>query len=157
MTKTVLFYARSATERQNEVSIKTQIELGEAFIKARGWKLVATCSDAAISGTSYEPRPGIRSLMTHVKRERIDIVLCVTVDRLSRDLEHRTRIIEELRHCGADIWTVQADAPVTDIEMALRTALNDELDRQIDRSRVPEREYDLAPPCGSSATNSRPA
>lgn len=157
MTKTVLFYARSATERQNEVSIETQIELGEAFIKARGWKLVATCSDAAISGTSYESRPGIRSLMTHVKRERIDIVLCVTVDRLSRDLEHRTRIIDELRHCGADIWTVQADAPVTDIEMALRTALNDELDRQIDRSWVPEREYDLAPPCGSSATNSRPA
>lgn len=40
--KKVLFYARYATDRQHEVSIETQIELGEAFVKDRGWKLVAT-------------------------------------------------------------------------------------------------------------------
>jgi len=153
MTKTVLFYARCATDRQNEVSIETQIELGEAFIKAHGWKHVTTCSDAAISGASYESRTGIQSLMTHVKRGRIDVVLCVTVDRLSRDLEHRARIIEELRHCGADIWTVQAGAPVTDIQMALRTALDNELDKQMAGPGYRGVSTISLPPCGSSTTN----
>jgi DNA invertase Pin-like site-specific DNA recombinase len=86
MTKNVLFYARYSTDRQHEVSIETQIELGKAFVKQRGWKLVATYSDAAVSGTSYQLRPGIQGLMAHVKCERIDVVLCVTVDRLSRHI-----------------------------------------------------------------------
>ena len=131
MTKTVLFYARYSTDRQHEVSIETQIELGEAFVKDRGWKLAATYSDAAISGTSYLLRPGIQSLMAHVKRERIDVVLCVTVDRLSRDIEHSAKILKELRYRDADIWTVHAGTPVTDLEMALRAALSHELVEQI--------------------------
>ncbi|MDX0203826.1 recombinase family protein [Sinorhizobium meliloti] len=131
MTKKVLFYARYSTDRQHEVSIETQIELGEAFVKARGWHLVATYSDAAISGTSYQLRPGIQSLMAHVKRERIDVVLCVTVDRLSRDIEHSAKILKELRYRDADIWTVHAGTPVTDLEMALRAALSHELVEQI--------------------------
>ncbi len=131
MTKNVLFYARYSTDRQHEVSIETQIELGEAFVKERGWKLVATYSDAAISGTSYQLRPGIQSLMAHVKRERIDVVLCVTVDRLSRDIEHSAKILKELRYRDADIWTVHAGTPVTDLEMALRAALSHELVEQI--------------------------
>ena len=129
--KKVLFYARYSTDRQHEVSIETQIELGEAFVKDRGWKLVATYSDAAISGTSYQLRPGIQSLMAHVKRERIDVVLCVTVDRLSRDIEHSAKILKELRYRDADIWTVHAGTPVTDLEMALRAALSHELVEQI--------------------------
>ncbi|MBO9194851.1 recombinase family protein [Rhizobium sp. 16-449-1b] len=131
MTKNVLFYARYSTDRQHEVSIETQIELGEAFIKKQGWKLVETYSDAAISGTSYQLRPGIQRLMAHVKRERIDVVLCVTVDRLSRDTEHSAKILKELRYRDADIWTVHAGTPVTDLEMALRAALSHELVEQI--------------------------
>ena len=131
MTKNVLFYARYSTDRQHEVSIETQIELGEAFVKQRGWKLAATYSDAAVSGTSYQLRPGIQNLMAHVKRERIDVVLCVTVDRLSRDIEHSAKILKELRYRDADIWTVHAGTPVTDLEMALRAALSHELVEQI--------------------------
>ncbi|WP_454284811.1 recombinase family protein [Rhizobium leguminosarum] len=129
--KKVLFYARYSTDRQHEVSIETQIELGEAFVKDRGWKLVATYSDAAISGTSYMLRPGIQGLMAHVKRERIDVVLCVTVDRLSRDIEHSAKILKELRYRDTDIWTVHAGQPVNDLEMSLRAALSHELVEQI--------------------------
>jgi DNA invertase Pin-like site-specific DNA recombinase len=131
MTKIVLFYARYSTDRQHDVSIETQIELGEAFVKKQGWTLAATYSDAAISGTTFNSRPGIQSLMAHVKRERIDVVLCVTVDRLSRDMEHSAKILKELRYRDADIWTVHAGTPVTDLEMALRAALSHELVEQI--------------------------
>ncbi|KVK42395.1 hypothetical protein L901_26810, partial [Agrobacterium sp. D14] len=131
MAKNVLFYARYSTDRQHEVSIETQIELGKAFVARQGWKLVEIYSDAAISGTSYQLRAGIQSLMAHVKRERIDVVLCITVDRLSRDIEHSAKILKQLRYCDADIWTVHAGTPVTDLEMALRAALSHELVEQI--------------------------
>jgi DNA invertase Pin-like site-specific DNA recombinase len=40
MTKSLLFYARYSTDRQDEVLIETQIELGIPFIEKQGWKLV---------------------------------------------------------------------------------------------------------------------
>lgn len=119
MTKTVLFYARYATISQNQVSFETQTELGEAFVKARGWKLVATYTDTAVSGTSDQLHPGIERLMAHVKRERIDVVLCTSLDRLSRDLEHRTKILKELRDHHVDIWTVDAGLPAIDLKMSI--------------------------------------
>ena len=131
MTKNVLFYARYSTDCQHEVSIETQIELGQDFVKRQGWNLVATYSDAAISGTSYQLRPGIQNLMAHVKRGGIDVVLCVTVDRLSRDIEHSAKILKEHRYRDADIWTVHAGTPVNDLEMTLRAALSHEMVEQI--------------------------
>ncbi|MGO4659251.1 recombinase family protein [Ensifer sp. 2YAB10] len=131
MTKTVLFYARYSTDRQDEVSIETQIELGKSFAEKQGWKLVEIYSDAAVSGTSFVLRPGIQQLLSRVKEERIDVVLCVTVDRLSRDIEHSHKILKELRYRDVDLWTVHAGTPVTDMEMSFRAMLSHELVGQI--------------------------
>ncbi|MGQ2952348.1 recombinase family protein [Agrobacterium sp.] len=131
MTKTVLFYARYSTDRQNEVSIETQIELGKTFVADRGWKLVETYADSAISGTSFTSRPGIQQLLAHVKRERIDVVLCVTVDRLSRDVEHSSKILKELNYHDTAIWTVQAGQEISHIELHMRSTLSHELVEQI--------------------------
>ena len=131
MTRRVLFYARYSTDLQHEVSIETQVELGKEMVAQRGWNLIDIFEDRAISGTSYKLRRGIQALLRRVAQGDIDIVLCVTVDRLSRDMEHSARILKELRYRDADIWTVHAGAPVTDLEMALRAALSHELVEQI--------------------------
>nr|WP_234901977.1 recombinase family protein [Agrobacterium rubi] len=70
-----MFYARYSTDRQHEVSIETKIELGKSFVRRQGWKLVEIYSDAAIGGTTYHSRRGIQGLISHVKRERADLVL----------------------------------------------------------------------------------
>ncbi|GGG20824.1 hypothetical protein GCM10010924_57800 [Rhizobium wenxiniae] len=131
MTKNVLFYARYSTDRQNEVSIETQVELGGKFVADKGWKLVETYADSAISGTSFTSRPGIQKLLAHVKRERIDVVLCVTVDRLSRDVEHSSKILKELNYHDTAIWTVQAGQEISHIELHMRSTLSHELVEQI--------------------------
>ncbi|AOF89807.1 hypothetical protein BSY16_3593 [Sinorhizobium sp. RAC02] len=122
---------RYSTDRQDEVSIETQIELGKTFVEKQGWKLVETYSDAAVSGTSFMLRPGIQQLLARVKEERIDVVLCVTVDRLSRDIEHSHKILKDLRYRDVDLWTVHAGTPVTDMEMSFRAMLSHELVGQI--------------------------
>ena len=118
-------------ETQNEVSIETQVELGKVFVKERGWKLVEIYTDAAMSGTSFKSRPGIQALLNRIKSERIDVVLCVTVDRLSRDVEHSTKLLKDLRYRDVELWTVQAGTPVTDMELGLRAVLSHEMIEQI--------------------------
>jgi site-specific DNA recombinase len=76
-------------------------------------------------------RPRIQRLLARVKEERIDVVLCVTVDRLSRDIEHSHKILKELRYRDVDLWTVHAGTPVTDMEMSFRAMLSHELVGQI--------------------------
>lgn len=53
-----------------------------------------------MSGASFTSRPGIQQLLAHMKRERIDVVLCITFDSLSRDVEHSSTIIKELNCYG---------------------------------------------------------
>lgn len=131
MTKNVLFYARYSTDLQNEVSIETQIELGRDMAAQKGWKMVDTYSDRAISGTSYKLRPGIQALLKRADKGDIDIVYCVTLDRLSRDVAHSSTIAKRLNYRDVEIWTVQGGARVTEMEIGLRSILSHELVEQI--------------------------
>jgi DNA invertase Pin-like site-specific DNA recombinase len=131
MPKNVLLYARYSTDRQDEVSIETQVELGTTFNDERGWKLVEVFTDAAVSGTSFKSRPGIQALLKRCEQGGIDIVLCVTLDRISRDVEHSAGILKMLNHRDIELWTVHGGGRVTDMEVGIRAVLSQELIEQI--------------------------
>jgi site-specific DNA recombinase len=131
VTKNVLFYARYSTERQTEQSIETQIDLGKKFIADHGWKLIEIYSDSASSGTNFHSRPGIQQLLSHVKRGGIDIVLCLSVDRLSRDVEHSSRILKDLSYHDCAIWTVQGGQATSHMELHIRSSLSHEMVEQV--------------------------
>ncbi len=61
--KTAIIYARYSTDRQTDVSIETQVELCQSFLEDRGWQLLDTYSDRAISGSNYLTRPGIQRVL----------------------------------------------------------------------------------------------
>ncbi|MFD1747410.1 recombinase family protein [Rhizobium helianthi] len=67
------------------MSIETQVELCQNFITDRGWQLLDTYSDRAISGSNYLTRPGTQRVLNRIMTSKVDVVLCVTVDRVSRD------------------------------------------------------------------------
>ena len=131
MSKNVLLYARYSTDRQDEVSIETQVDLGKTFNDDRGWNLIEVFSDAAVSGTSFKSRPGIQALLKRCARGDIDIVLCVTLDRISRDVEHSAGILKTLNHLDIELWTVHGGGRVTDMEVGIRAVLSQELIEQI--------------------------
>lgn len=131
MPKNVLLYARYSTDRQDEVSIESQVELGTTFNDERGWKLVEVFTDAAVSGTSFKSRTGIQALLKRCERGDIDIVLCVTLDRISRDVEHNAGILKMLNHLDIELWTVHGGGRVTDMEVGIRAVLSQELIEQI--------------------------
>ena len=137
MPKNVIFYARYSTDRQDEQSIETQIELGRALAAERGWNLVEIYEDRAISGTKLKSRPGIQQVLRRIRQRDIDILLCVSVDRISRDMEHSSGILKQLRHYRVELWTVQAKAPVADIELGLRSIISHDM---IEQTRYRTRE-----------------
>ena len=95
MPKNVIFYARYSTDRQDEQSIETQIELGPALAAERGWKLIEIYEDRAVSGTKLKSRPGIQQVLRRIRQRDVDILLCVSVDRISRDMEHSSGILKQ--------------------------------------------------------------
>ena len=56
-------YARYSNDRQNERSIEDQFAVCRRYAEARGWTIVATFSDAAISGSAMANRPGLQTLL----------------------------------------------------------------------------------------------
>ncbi len=137
MTKNVIIYARYSTDRQDEQSIETQVALGHAFAKDRGWTVEAVYDDRAISGTKLKSRPGIQALLRRIKRGGVNVLLCMSVDRISRDMEHSTGILKQLRHHGVELWTVQNAAPVNDMELGLRSIISHDM---IEQTRYKTRE-----------------
>ncbi len=123
-------YARYSIDRQDEQSIETQIERCRAIIDQHGWNLVSTYQDSAVSGTSYKGRPGIQQLLRHVERGGIDIVLCLSADRLSRDVAHSAQIGKKLSFRDVELWTAKANARISDIEMNIGAVLSQEMVEQ---------------------------
>ncbi|WP_426129727.1 recombinase family protein [Pararhizobium sp. PWRC1-1] len=137
MSKNVIFYARYSSDLQDEQSIETQVALGRAFADERGWQIVEVFEDKAISGTRLKTRPGIQAMLRRIKRGGIDLLLCMSVDRISRDMEHSSGILKQLRHHGVELWTVQNKAPVNDMELGLRSIINHDM---IEQTRYKTRE-----------------
>jgi len=106
----VALYARYSSERQNERSIEDQLGVCRRHAEARGWTVVTTFSDAAISGSTMANRPGLQALLAVAGGGAFDLVLVEDEDRLARNLEHQANIFNRLKHAGVGIATLSSDA-----------------------------------------------
>ena len=93
-------YSRVSTDEQTSQeynSLHAQRDAAEAFVasqRAEGWVLVPDhYDDGGISGATLE-RPALQRLLRDIEADRIDIVVCYKIDRLSRSLMDFSRLIE---------------------------------------------------------------
>lgn len=129
--KRVMLYARYSTDQQNPASIETQLDLGKEFIQRQGWYLANAFVDAGISGSSFETRLGLQAALARSNAGAYDVFLCLTLDRLSRDLEHSARILKILQFHDVELWTVHGASAVSSMELGLRAVLNQEVLEQV--------------------------
>lgn len=90
----VAVYARYSTDKQDARSIDDQVRRCRGFAANRGFEVVATFSDAAISGSHME-REQLQKLLSDADRRKFDCVLVDDLSRLSRDLGGTWRIVFE--------------------------------------------------------------
>lgn len=118
MTRVAL-YARYSSDRQNERSISDQLNLLIQHAAAKGWAVVATYTDAAISGSAMANRPGLLSALAAAERGEFDLLLAEDEDRLARNLEHLAHVANRLADIGAGIATLSTDR-VQDMHVAFK-------------------------------------
>lgn len=118
MTRVAL-YARYSDDKQNPRSIADQLGLLIQHASSRGWSVVATYTDAAISGASMANRPGLLSALDAADRGEFDLLLTEEEDRLARNLEHMAHIANRLTDAGAGIATLSTDR-VLDMHVAFK-------------------------------------
>lgn len=126
-----VIYARYSTDQQNPTSIETQLDLARAFAASKGWSVLGVYVDAGISGASFDTRPGLQASLVGARQREYDVLLCLSLDRLSRDLEHSARIQKILDFHDVALWTVHGGNAVSSMELGIRAVLNQEMLEQV--------------------------
>ena len=98
-------YARVSTlAEEQEESYDTQVSYYTEKISAtKGWTMVKVYSDKGITGTSAEKRPGFMEMIGDAKDGKIDIILCKSVSRFSRNYQEAQKYIHLLKSHGVEV------------------------------------------------------
>ncbi|MDR6590087.1 recombinase family protein [Agrobacterium tumefaciens] len=113
MTKNVLFYARHSAGYHDHARLETQLYYGHRFIKENGWTFVKSYTDEDIGEVVFMAQPGVRKLFAHIEREKVDIVLCDTLDRLCSRFDIASRLLSELARKGIELWVADPGERIT--------------------------------------------
>ena len=105
VAKQVALYLRVSTTEQ---TVENQQRELEAVAQRHDWSVVATFSDARISGTKgRDKRPGYDRLCRGIARREFDLVAAWSVDRLGRSLQELVEFLGELHGKGVDLYLHQ--------------------------------------------------
>jgi len=84
-----------------EQSPSSQLDTLHAFAGARGWT-AGEFVDHGISGAK-EHRPALDALLVEARKRKVDVVVCVKLDRLARSVRHLVTLAKELEVLGVDL------------------------------------------------------
>ena len=107
--KTAAIYCRVSTDNQERegTSLQTQLEACLKYCQSKGYDVAYRFSEA-YSGLSLE-RPELDKLRELVRNEQIDVIVCYSLDRLTRDPGHGVIITQELEKHGVKLEAVTED------------------------------------------------
>ena len=109
--KRAALYVRVSTDRQ---TIDNQVAKLTEVAKARGWQIVATFSDAGISGAKgRKDRPGLDTMLKEAQRHKFDVVMSWAIDRMGRSLIDLLDTIRHLEACRVDLYLDQQQIDTT--------------------------------------------
>ena len=100
MTKRAALYLRVSTDGQT--SENQRLVLAEVAAR-RGWEVVATYEDHAVSGAaSREKRPSFDRMLKDAARRRFDVLMIAAVDRLGRSTATVSVALADLAAAGIE-------------------------------------------------------
>lgn len=106
--KRAAVYLRCSTKSQ-ETEMQ-EVELTD-YVSRRGWEY-KIYRDAGQSGAK-ESRPALDSLLSDVRKRRVDVLVVWALDRLARSLKQLLSIAEECRSLGVDLVSLKQNVDTT--------------------------------------------
>jgi site-specific DNA recombinase len=101
-------YARYSSDKQSGASIADQIRVCGRLAERHGFSVVATFSDAAISGGTAQ-RPGYQAMLEAARRGELDVIVAEDTSRLWRNMAEQSPRIAELVDLGVHVVTHDLD------------------------------------------------
>ena len=103
--KKIALYARVSTDKQ---TVDNQLIELRSLCERLGYTIVQEYTDNGISGAkSRNDRPALNALMRDATRRRFDMVMCWSIDRLGRSLQHLVELLNELQALKIDLYFQQ--------------------------------------------------
>ena len=100
--KRIAIYARVSTDKQ---STENQLLELRTLCSKLGYTIVQEYTDNGISGAkSQDERPALNLLLKDATRRKFDMVMCWSIDRLGRSLQHLVEILNELQALKIDLY-----------------------------------------------------
>lgn len=104
--KRVAIYARTAvyvplalrTPLPFDNSIEAQLEHCRVYATEQGYDVILEAS-----GSGRKPQAGLQQVMELAQQHKIDILLCTSMDRISRDYVETLAVTERLKSLGVNI------------------------------------------------------
>ncbi len=118
----VCLYARHSSDKQ-ENSSKDQLRRCREWCELRGYNVVATFVDEALSGASVMARKGLHQLYDYVLLEDVDKVIAEDLSRISRDQEDIAHFCKRMFFLDIDIETIE-DGPVGELQIGFKGTMN---------------------------------
>ena len=106
--KRAAVYVRVSTLEQ-ETDLQ-EAELLE-YCGRRGWESILY-RDRGRSGAEQD-RPALNSLLSDVRKRKVDVILVWSLDRLARSLKHLLNISEECKSLGVDLVSLRQSIDTT--------------------------------------------
>ncbi len=101
----IAIYARVSTDKQ---STENQLLELRTLCTKLGYTIIQEYTDNGISGAkSRDERPALDLLLKDATRRKFDMVMCWSIDRLGRSLQHLVEILNELQALKVDLYFQQ--------------------------------------------------
>jgi len=119
-------------------SLESQLELCRAKAKTLGLTISAEYEDAGVSGGLRQTRAGMQAAIADITAGRASHLVCATLDRFSRTVEHQWAIKREIEAAGGAIVFCDMDfddTPEGDLNFAIQGGFK-QYERQAIRART---------------------
>ena len=107
-----IIYARYSDSAQREESIEGQLRECSEFAQRKGFTVIKTYADRAISGKKADNRPEFMQMISDSKQKNFDVVIVWKIDRFSRDKYDSVYYKNILKKNGVSV--VSATEPIDD-------------------------------------------
>jgi len=109
--KKVCLYCRVSTTHQTS---ENQLRELRAVAVRMGYEIVSEFIDNGISGAkSRKDRPALDEMMKMATQRKFEMVMCWSIDRLGRSLQHLVEILNELQAMKIDLFFMQQGMDTT--------------------------------------------
>ncbi len=104
----VAIYARCSTAEQNTTAQREELV---RYANQRGWQIYKVYEENR-SGASGD-RPQFQALMSDARKRKIDIVLCLKLDRMYRSTRGMLQTLDEFQELGVEFVSVRDQIDLT--------------------------------------------